>query len=143
MLLEYIFIYQAKTTKKDVYTLNPTYLLLKPGNNSEIKFIYNIKDLNEGPEKHKFKFEGIIVPDEVINKDVKTIFDYISKNKVCVIGCVLKRNVLFNNLKLSKTVIQHKSTIKDIDVNRSLNLNRLINDNNDFKESNEDNSRSR
>jgi len=116
--------------------------LLKPGDKSEIKFVYNIKDLNEGPEKHKFKFEGIIVPDEVMNKDVKTIFEYTASNKIPAIGCILKRNVLFNNLKLSKTIIRHKSTTKD-DVNKSSISNKLIHENYELKDSKEENSRSK
>ena len=85
-------------------------MIIKANDKVEIKFIYTIKDLNESPEKHKFKFEAIVIPNELINKDVKHIFDEVVKNKIPVKGITLKRNVLFKNIKNDKTF--EKSPVK-------------------------------
>ena len=124
---EYLAI-RVKTTRKEVYMLNPTYSLVKPNESIEIKFTYIIKDIQENPDKHKFKFEGIVVPEEFVNKDTKAIFDHFIKNKIPVKGYTIKLGVSFTNIKLSKTTYRDSRT-REIEVNRSLNPNSMIYEN--------------
>jgi hypothetical protein len=119
---------RVKTTKKEVYTLNPTFSLVKPNESIDIKFTYIIKDLQEFADKHKFKFEGIIIPEEYTTKEIKAIFDLITKNKLPVRGCTIKLGVTFNNLKLSRTALSQNKP-RDLDINRSLNLNNAMYEN--------------
>jgi hypothetical protein len=108
--------------------LNPTYSVVKPNETIEIKFTYIIKDIQENPDKHKFKFEGIVIPEEFINKDTKAIFDHFIKNKMPVKGYTIKIGVSFTNMKLSKTTYRDSRT-REIEINRSLNPNSMIYEN--------------
>jgi hypothetical protein len=83
--------------------VNPTYAYIKPLETIEIKFLYYIKDLNENPHKHKFKFEAVLVPENLRNKDPKALFEYVISNRLRMRGFTVKRGVVFNNQRLTLT----------------------------------------
>ena len=87
---------RTKTTKKDVYAVNPTYGVIQPNGVLDIKFVYFIKDLKDDPKKHKFKFEGIIVENSTTEKDVKGVFENLISNRIPSKGNAIKREVAFN-----------------------------------------------
>ncbi len=76
-------------------------MILLPNEQCEIKFIYTIRDVNENPEKHKFKFEAILIPKEFEKIEVKTLFNTIIKNRITVKGNIIKRCVQFNLIGIS------------------------------------------
>ena len=85
---------RVRTTKKNNYTVDPTFCTLSP--NSTIKItIYIYLNQNEklSSRGHKFRFEGVIIPDKLLNKDTREIFSELTKNKIEVKGNSLKRLV--------------------------------------------------
>ena len=88
--------FRSKTTKKDLYVVNPPYTIIKPNNNQQIliEFFMKHKSL-PNREGHKFKFEGIVINDSDINKPPKKIFEEVITNKIQVKGNTCKRNVEF------------------------------------------------
>ena len=87
---------RVKTTKKQNYTVEPSYFILNPSETKIIKiyfYINKVEDINE--KGHKFKFEGFIIKENEKNKNIKNIFaDYI-KNGIKVRGNVVKKYVKF------------------------------------------------
>ena len=88
--------FRSKTTKKDLYVVNPPYTIIKPNNNQQILIEFYMKHKNlPNREGHKFKFEGIVIDDSDINKPPKKIFEEKIANKIQVKGNTCKRNVEF------------------------------------------------
>ena len=89
--------FRAKTTKKDNYTVNPTYCVIPPNENKILNILlYNMIGQNLDSKGHKFKFEGFIIPESRKDEEVKDIFkDYIQKG-IKVIGNSQKRYVKFS-----------------------------------------------
>ena len=88
--------FQIKTTKKNIYAVNPSHCIISPNEVKKIKLIlYKVKDEELDPKKHKFRFEGFIISENDKEKDAKNLFnDYIKKgNKV--IGNIQKRSVKY------------------------------------------------
>lgn len=107
---EYIS-FRVKTTKKQNYTVEPSYFILNPSETKIINIYFYINKLEEINEKgHKFKFEGFVIKESEKNKNIKNIFaDYI-KSGTKVRGNVVKKYVKFiddNNYE-----IPNKSNIK-------------------------------
>jgi hypothetical protein len=76
-------------------------MIIEPNEEYEIKFIYTIKDINENPDKHKFKFEAIIIPKNFENTEAKVLFNTLLINRIPVSGNTLKRAVQFNMIGMS------------------------------------------
>ena len=58
--------------------------------------LYNIKGEELDPKKHKFRFEGFIIPENEKNIEAKDLFNsYISDGKK-IIGNLKKLNVKYN-----------------------------------------------
>ena len=116
--------FRSKTTKKDLYVVNPPYTIIKPNNNQQIliEFFMKHKSL-PNREGHKFKFEGIVIDDSDINKPPKKIFEEKIANKIQVKGNTCKRNVEFiedDNYDYH----QKPQNIPDNSVSESINLSR-------------------
>ena len=116
--------FRSKTTKKDLYVVNPPYTIIKPNNNQQILIEFYMKHKNlPNREGHKFKFEGIVIDDSDINKPPKKIFEEKIANKIQVKGNTCKRNVEFiedDNYDYH----QKPQNIPDNSVSESINLSR-------------------
>ena len=116
--------FRSKTTKKDLYVVNPPYTIIKPNNNQQIliEFFMKHKSL-PNREGHKFKFEGIVIDDSDINKPPKKIFEEKIANKIQVKGNTYKRDVVFiedDNYDYH----QKPQNIPNNSVSESINLSR-------------------
>ena len=116
--------FRSKTTKKDLYVVNPPYTIIKPNNNQQIliEFFMKHKSL-PNREGHKFLFEGIVINDSDINKPPKKIFEEKIANKIQVKGNTYKRDVVFiedDNYDYH----QKPQNIPDNSVSESINLSR-------------------
>ena len=127
---EYIA-FRAKTTKKDNYTVNPTYCVIPPNQSQVLNIIlYNKSHGKLDSKGHKFKFEGFIIPESKKNEIVKNLFqDYIQQG-IKVVGNSQKRYVQFleenneeNNLliKSSGSIISNYTVAEDKKNNKLLN----------------------
>ena len=68
--------YRTRITKKKYYTVEPTHLVISPNSNIKVKIIFYFNPKEKfPPEGHKFRFEGIIIPNNMKNKDPKEIFN--------------------------------------------------------------------
>ena len=116
--------FRSKTTKKDLYVVNPPYTIIKPNNNQQILIEFYMKHKNlPNREGHKFKFEGIVIDDSDINKPPKKIFEEKIANKIQVKGNTYKRDVVFiedDNYDYH----QKPQNIPDNSVSESINLSR-------------------
>ena len=116
--------FRSRTTKKDLYVVNPPYTIIKPNNNQQILIEFYMKHKNlPNREGHKFKFEGIVIDDSDINKPPKKIFEEKIANKIQVKGNTYKRDVVFiedDNYDYH----QKPQNIPDNSVSESINLSR-------------------
>ena len=100
---------RVRTTKKEFYAVNPTYCIILPNKHQKINFLLYLKGshLNINFSLHKFRFEGIIIDSNNINKEPKKIFEDVIKNKIKVKGNIIKRkcqciedlNYVFSNIQ--------------------------------------------
>ena len=124
---EYISL-RVKTTKKQNYTVEPSYFILNPSETKIINIYYYIKKVEEIKEKgHKFKFEGFIIKESEKNKNIKNIFaDYI-KSGTKVRGNVVKKYVKFiedNNYEIpNKSNIQKRYSVSESSSDLSIEEN--------------------
>jgi len=115
---EYVSV-RAKTTKKQNYTVEPSYWILNPSEAKIINIYYYINKVEEINEKgNKFKFEGFVIKENEKDKYIKNIFaDYI-KSGTKVRGQVVKKNVKFivdNNYEIpNKSIIQKRYSSSEI-----------------------------
>ncbi len=115
---EYVSV-RAKTTKKQNYTVEPSYWILNPSEAKIINIYYYINKVEEINEKgNKFKFEGFVIKENEKDKNIKNIFaDYI-KSGTKVRGQVVKKNVKFivdNNYEIpNKSIIQKRYSSSEI-----------------------------
>ena len=88
--------FRTKTTKKQYYSVYPSYCIIPPNDNTKIDFNYFIKEGEKVSEKgHKFRFESFVIPPEEKDKDPRGLFNtYISK-KIPVKGTIIKSDVKF------------------------------------------------
>ena len=88
--------YRARITKKKYYTVEPSHLVISPNTNIKIKitFFFNPKE-KFPPEGHKFRFEGIIIPNNIKDKDSRDIFEEFALNKKEVKGNSIRKVVEF------------------------------------------------
>ena len=103
--------YRARITKKKYYSVEPSHMVLPPNSNIAIRitFYYNMK-LPFPPEGHKFRFEGIVIPNNMKRLDAWQIYEEYSKNKTEVKGNSLRKVVEFifdNNYNLKYYIFFH------------------------------------
>lgn len=86
---------RIKTTKKEIYAVTPSYLLMTPNSRNEIRVAYTRRcDSNDNDiGKHKFKFEAILVEPDITQDDLKNHFTKLSNSKTKVQGTILKKRV--------------------------------------------------
>jgi len=86
--------FRTKTTKKEYYSVNPTYFILPPNGNQTIKFLFYNQSAKEiDPKGHKFKFEGFIILESEKDMDSKELFNNYIKSGQKVVGNVAKSYV--------------------------------------------------
>lgn len=87
---------RIKTTKKQFYTVNPSYFIVQPNSTKNINIIYfSVPGESYNSSGHKFKIEGFVIEDTEVNEEVKNLFMKYIKNKKEVMGSALKRYVQF------------------------------------------------
>ena len=131
---------RIRSTKKDFYSVNPTYSIIEPNSSRKISFQLFIKEsllstLNNS--EHKFKFEGVEL-EEYNFEEPKKLFDEISKNNLKYKIYSIKRNAEF--IDLNNIIIQNNLTTSSklsIDKNTNIqsNLNNKIQSNTNIKQS--------
>lgn len=113
---EYIA-FRTKTTKKENYSVHPTHCVLSPNGTQKIKIIYYDKLGHKINNKdHKFRFEGIVIPEEQKNEPLKELFQDYAKKEIKVQG---------NSFKLYAKFTQEENIIENIDNNLSNSNNKL------------------
>ena len=129
---------RIRSTKKDFYSVNPTYSIIEPNSSRKISFQLFIKEsllstLNNS--EHKFKFEGVEL-EEYNFEEPKKIFDEISKNNLKYNIYSVKKIAEF--IDLNNNINQNNSSSKlSIDKNSTFqsNLNSNIQNNTNIKQS--------
>jgi len=84
--------YRARITKKKYYSVEPSHMVLPPNSNITIKitFYHNFK-LPFPPKEHKFRFEGIVIPNNMKRMDAWKIYEEFSKNNTEVKGNSIRK----------------------------------------------------
>ncbi len=133
---------RVRTTKKEYYAVNPTYCIILPNKHQKINILLYLKGshLNINFSQHKFRFEGIIIDSNNLNKEPKKIFEDVIKNKIKVKGNIIKRkceciedlNYVFSNIN---QVIHTNSSInfENNPLSKSTNVYQLKNKNENLK----------
>ena len=92
--------YRSRITKKKFYQVEPSHMILPPNSNITIKitFFHNFS-LPFPPQGHKFRFEGIMIPNNMKRTDAWKIYEEFSKNKTEVKGNSIRKvaEFVFNN----------------------------------------------
>lgn len=116
--------YRSRITRKKYYVVEPSHLVICPNTNIKVKitFYFNPKE-KFPPEGHKFRFEGIIIPNNMKDKDSREIFEEFTNNKKEVKGNSLKKIVEFifdNNYNFNS------SSVENIKLESSQSINSLM-----------------
>ena len=84
--------YRSRITKKKFYQVEPSHMILPPNSNITIKitFFHNFS-LPFPPQGHKFRFEGIMIPNNMKRTDAWKIYEEFSKNKTEVKGNSIRK----------------------------------------------------
>ena len=95
--------YRSRITKKKFYQVEPSHMVLPPNSNITIKitFFHNFK-LPFPPQGHKFRFEGIVIPNNMKKLDVFKIYEEYEENQTEVKGNSIRKIAEFifdNNYK--------------------------------------------
>ena len=95
--------YRSRITKKKFYQVEPSHMVLPPNSNITIKitFFHNFK-LPFPPQGHKFRFEGIVIPNNMKKLDAFKIFEEYAQNQTEVKGNSIRKIAEFifdNNYK--------------------------------------------
>ena len=117
--------YRTRLTKSKYYSVEPSHLILPPNSNITIKitFYHNLK-LPFPPKEHKFKFEGIVIPNNMNQMDAWKIYEEFSKNKTEVKGNSIK--------KIAEFVYDNNYNPVFSENNSKLALSQRINNINEF-----------
>lgn len=122
---------RIKTTKKDIYAVSPTYVVLSPNQVTSIAIVYFRKDNAETDiSKHKFKIEAIVADKLLPENEIKNFFDLVIAKGQKVQGTTIKKRVYHKNTDVLKptttidesSVSQSQSQVKSVYVNPSNNL---------------------
>lgn len=85
---------RVRTTKKSYYTVEPTFCTLSPNSTIKITIIIHSYEYEKLSAKgHKFRFEGVIIPENLLNQGTRDIFSELTKKKIQVKGDSIKRIV--------------------------------------------------
>lgn len=89
-------VYRTRITRKKYYAVEPSHIVISPNSNIKVKitFYFNQKE-KFPPEGHKFRFEGVVIPNNMKNRDSKEIFEEFISNKKQVKGNSIKKVVEF------------------------------------------------
>ena len=87
--------YRTRITRKKYYAVEPSHLILCPNSNIKVQITFYFNPEEKFPPQHKFRFEGIIIPNNMKNKDPRNIFSDFAINKKEVKGNSIKKNVEF------------------------------------------------
>ena len=124
---------RVRTTKKNYYTVEPIYSIIKPNSFVNIKIFYH-----SNPEEkinligHKFKFEGFIIDDkDKNNKNIFNLFQQVINQSMKVKG-----NSINKYVKFIKENNESEKQIKDCEEMRK-EYNTLINELEKIKKQNE------
>ena len=114
--------FKTKTTKKTIYSVDPSYCIIPPKGDQKLKIIlYNFPGEKLDPKGHKFRFEGFTILESEKDSDPKVLFNEYTQNGNTVVGNIQKRNVQFYNVneaiekeeKLKKENNENKENDKD------------------------------
>ena len=117
--------YRARITKKKFYQVEPSHMILPPNSNITIKitFFHNFS-LPFPPQGHKFRFEGIMIPNNMKRTDAWKIYEEFSKNKTEVKGNSIR--------KVAEFVFDNNYKVKFSEENNKLEYSQSINNISDF-----------
>jgi hypothetical protein len=112
--------YRSRITKKKYYSVEPSHLIIPPNSNITIKitFYHNFRNTFP-PEGHKFRFEGIVIPNNMKKLDAWKIYEQFSKDKTEVKGNSIRKVAEFifdNNYNPN-----FEEENKKIDISQSMN----------------------
>ena len=112
--------YRSRITKKKYYSVEPSHLIIPPNSNITIKitFYHNFRNTFP-PEGHKFRFEGIVIPNNMKKMDAWKIYEQFSKDKTEVKGNSIRKVAEFifdNNYNPN-----FEEENKKIDISQSMN----------------------
>ena len=112
--------YRSRITKKKYYSVEPSHLIIPPNSNITIKitFYHNFRNTFP-PEGHKFRFEGIVIPNNMKKIDAWKIYEQFSKDKTEVKGNSIRKVAEFifdNNYNPN-----FEEENKKIDISQSMN----------------------
>lgn len=112
--------YRSRITKKKYYSVEPSHLIIPPNSNITIKitFYHNFRNTFP-PEDHKFRFEGIVIPNNMKKMDAWKIYEQFSKDKTEVKGNSIRKVAEFifdNNYNPN-----FEEENKKIDISQSMN----------------------
>ena len=110
--------FRVKTTKKENYTVQPNHCIINPNGTQIIKIIYFDKPGHKIKSKeHKFRFEGIIIPENQKNDNLKELFKNYIEKEIKVQG---------NSFRLLAKFTQEENVIENIDNNTNNNNNNKL-----------------
>lgn len=94
-ITESSIVVRVRTNKKENYAVNPTYFVLEPNGTKavEIELYAREETVTAIKEHHKFCVEAIIIENEYIKNEPKSIFGIYQKNKKKVFGQISKYKV--------------------------------------------------
>ena len=117
--------YRSRITKKKFYQVEPSHMILPPNSNITIKitFFHNFS-LPFPPHGHKFRFEGIMIPNNMKRTDAWKIYEEFSKNKTEVKGNSIR--------KVAEFVFDNNYKVKFSEENNKLEYSQSINNISDF-----------
>ena len=79
--------FRTKTTKKELYIVNPTFCIISPNSTQVLNFKFHNKPGEKlDPKNHKFKFQGFIIPESKKDLDVKELIKEYTQNGEKVVG---------------------------------------------------------
>jgi hypothetical protein len=88
--------YRARITRKKYYSVEPSHLVIPPNSSIKVKITYYFSPKEKfPPEGHRFRFEGVVIPNNMKSKDTRDIFDELAKSKKEVKGNSLRKVVEF------------------------------------------------
>lgn len=88
--------YRTRITRKKYYSVEPSHLVIPPNSSIKVKITYYFNPREKfPPEGHRFRFEGVVIPNNMKSKDTKEIFDELARSKNEVKGNSLRKVVEF------------------------------------------------
>ena len=117
--------YRARITKKKFYQVEPSHMILPPNSNIIIKitFFHNFS-LPFPPQGHKFRFEGVEIPNNMKRTDAWKIYEEYSNNKTEVKGNSIR--------KVAEFIFDNNYKANFSEENNKLEYSRSINNISDF-----------